>query len=121
MTNADSESTIERRDQDWGETLDRLQGFIAARVGDPEIAADITQDILVRSIASGALDRVDNIAAWLYRAARNAAIDPPQAGRARRPGTLARPRPVRQPAQRGHPRARPLPATDDEPAPPHGS
>jgi len=75
MTNADSESTIERRDQDWGETLGRLQGFIAARVGDPEIAADITQDILVRSIASGALDRVDNIAAWLYRAARNAAID----------------------------------------------
>ena len=60
-------STIDRRDQDWGETLDRLRGFIAARVGDPEVAADITQDVLVRSIASGALDRVDNLAAWLYR------------------------------------------------------
>jgi RNA polymerase sigma-70 factor, ECF subfamily len=29
----------------------------------------------VRSIASGALDRVDNPAAWLYRSARNAVID----------------------------------------------
>jgi RNA polymerase sigma-70 factor (ECF subfamily) len=29
----------------------------------------------VRSIASGALDRADNIGAWLYAAARNAVID----------------------------------------------
>ena len=70
-----SESTIDRRDQDWGETLDRLRGFVAARVEDPEVAADITQDVLVRTIASGALDRVDNLGAWLYRAARNAVID----------------------------------------------
>lgn len=75
MTGTRSDSTIGRRDQDWGETLDRLRGFIAARVEDPEVAADITQDVLVRSIASGALDRVDNIGAWLYRAARNAVID----------------------------------------------
>ena len=75
MTDAWGESTTERRDQDWGETLDRLRGFVAARVGDPELAADITQDIVVRGIASGALDRVDNVTAWLYRAARNAVID----------------------------------------------
>lgn len=75
MTNARSDSTVDRRDQDWAETLARLRGFVAARVGDPEIAADITQDILVRTIASGALDRVDNISAWLYRSARNAVID----------------------------------------------
>ena len=75
MTGTRSDSTIDRRDQDWGETLDRLRGFIAARVEDPEVAADITQDVLVRSIASGALDRVDNLGAWLYRAARNAVID----------------------------------------------
>ena len=68
-------STTERRDQAWGETLARLRGFIAARVGDPELAADITQDVVVRSIASGALDRVDDVSAWLYRAARNAVID----------------------------------------------
>jgi RNA polymerase sigma-70 factor (ECF subfamily) len=59
----------------WAETLDRLRAFVAVRVGDPELAADITHDVMVRSIASGSLDRVDNPAAWLYRSARNAVID----------------------------------------------
>ena len=59
----------------WADTLDRLRAFVAARVDDRELAADITQDVIVRSIASGALDRVDNPAAWLYRSARNAVID----------------------------------------------
>jgi RNA polymerase sigma-70 factor, ECF subfamily len=75
MANARSNSMIDRRDQDWAETLDRLRRFVLARVGDPELAGDITQDVLVRSIASGALDRVDNVSAWLYRSARNAVID----------------------------------------------
>ena len=59
----------------WTETLANLRAFVASRVDDPELAADITQDVIVRSIASGALDRVDNPAAWLYRSARNAVID----------------------------------------------
>jgi RNA polymerase sigma-70 factor (ECF subfamily) len=75
MTSAYSDSKFDRQDQDWAETLDRLRGFVLGRVGDPELAADITQDVLVRTIASGALDRVDNISAWLYRSARNAVID----------------------------------------------
>jgi RNA polymerase sigma-70 factor (ECF subfamily) len=62
-------------DESWIDTLDRLQAFVAARVDDRELAADITQDVIVRSIASGALERVDNPAAWLYRSARNAVID----------------------------------------------
>lgn len=62
-------------DASWAETLDRLRAFVAARVESSELAADITQDVLVRSIASGALERVDNPAAWLYRSARNAVID----------------------------------------------
>lgn len=62
-------------DASWTDTLDRLQAFIAARVDDRELAADITQDVIVRSIASEALERVDNPAAWLYRSARNAVID----------------------------------------------
>jgi RNA polymerase sigma-70 factor (ECF subfamily) len=62
-------------DASWNDTLDRLRAFVAARVGDREIAADITQDVIVRSIASGALERVDNPAAWLYRSARNAVVD----------------------------------------------
>ena len=59
----------------WTETLDGLRAFVASRVDNDELAADITQDVIVRSIASGALDRVDNPAAWLYRSARNAVID----------------------------------------------
>jgi RNA polymerase sigma-70 factor (ECF subfamily) len=62
-------------DDRWTDTLDRLQNFVAARVDDGEVAADITHDVIVRSIASGALERVDNPAAWLYRSARNAVID----------------------------------------------
>ena len=62
-------------DARWADTLDRLQAFVAARVDDRELAADITHDVIVRTIASGALDRVDNPAAWLYRSARNAVID----------------------------------------------
>jgi RNA polymerase sigma-70 factor (ECF subfamily) len=75
MRNARSDSTVDGGDTDWGETLDRLRAFVAVRVRDPELAADITQDVLVRSIASGALDRVDNLTAWLYQSARNAVID----------------------------------------------
>ena len=76
--NADVIVTDRRRaalDESWTDTLDRLQAFVAARVQDRELAADITQDVIVRSIASGALERVDNPAAWLYRSARNAVID----------------------------------------------
>lgn len=62
-------------DRSWNETLRRLRTFVAARIDDRELAADITQDVIVRSIASGALDRVDDPIAWLYRAARNAVID----------------------------------------------
>ena len=67
--------TSDRLDASWTETLDRVRAFVAARVGDSELAADITQDVVVRSIASGALERVDNPSAWLYRSARNAVID----------------------------------------------
>ena len=70
-----SQVSTDRLDASWVETLDRVRAFVAARVGDPELAADITQDVVVRSIASGALDRADNPAAWLYRSARNAVID----------------------------------------------
>ena len=62
-------------EQSWAATLDGLRAFVASRVEDKELAADITQDVIVRGIASGALDRADNPAAWLYRSARNAVID----------------------------------------------
>jgi RNA polymerase sigma-70 factor (ECF subfamily) len=62
-------------DDGWTETFDRIRGYIAVRVGDDDTAADITQDVIVRSIASGALAEVDNPIAWLYRSAHNAVID----------------------------------------------
>jgi len=68
-------TTSDRLDVRWVETLERVRAFVATRVGDAELAADITQDVLVRSIASGALEHVENPTAWLYRSARNAVID----------------------------------------------
>ena len=67
--------TREQLDASWDETFERLRSFIAARVHDDDVAADIAQDVLVRSIAAGALQRVDNPTAWLFRSARNAVID----------------------------------------------
>lgn len=86
--NADATVTADRDPQliaSWADTLHRLRAFVASRVDDPEIAADITQDVIVRSIASGALARVDNPAAWLYRSARNAVIDHYRTRRAHAP------------------------------------
>lgn len=70
-------TTTPRRDQDiaWDETLRRLRSYVARRIGDPQVAEDITQDVIARSIAAGALDRVDNPLAWLHRSASNAVID----------------------------------------------
>ena len=117
-------SASDRDDLDvrWADTLDRLRAFVAARVEDREVAADITQDVIVRSIASGALERVDNPAAWLYRAARNAVIDHYRTRHRhdsldrRRP--LARPRHTRRRAERRHPRAVALPPTTPPPTHP---
>lgn len=77
MSSAQRSTTLDRPDpvSSWAATIERLQSFIAGRVGDRELAADLTQDVIVRSIASGAMDRVDNPTAWLYRSARNAVID----------------------------------------------
>jgi RNA polymerase sigma-70 factor, ECF subfamily len=65
----------EQLDASWDQAFEQLRTFIAARVGDDDVAADIAQDVLVHNIAAGALDRVDNPTAWLYRSARNAVID----------------------------------------------
>ena len=62
-------------DGPWAETTAQLRAFIARRVDDADVAEDITQDVLTRSLAAGTLDTVDNPTRWLYRAARNAVID----------------------------------------------
>jgi RNA polymerase sigma-70 factor (ECF subfamily) len=77
MSTRQRAATRDRHDpgSSWAATIERLRSFVAGRVGDREIAADLVQDVIMRSIASGALDRVDNPYAWLYSAARNAVID----------------------------------------------
>jgi RNA polymerase sigma-70 factor (ECF subfamily) len=60
---------------EWAETVDRIRRYVAGRVGDRDVAEDITQDVIVRSIAAGALDHVDNPIGWLIRSASNAVID----------------------------------------------
>lgn len=60
---------------EWDETLAHVRRYVTSRVGDRQLADDITQDVFVRSIANGALDRVDNPVAWLIRSASNAVID----------------------------------------------
>lgn len=55
---------------------DAFRGFLVKRLGDPSLADDVLQDVLIRS-----MDRVDTIrnpdaaVAWFYRALRNAVTD----------------------------------------------
>jgi RNA polymerase sigma-70 factor (ECF subfamily) len=71
----ENRTTRQQLDAGWDEMFERLRSFIAVRVRNDDVAADIAQEVLVRSIAAGALQRVDNPTAWLYRSARNAVID----------------------------------------------
>jgi RNA polymerase sigma-70 factor (ECF subfamily) len=59
----------------WTETMDRLRRYVTSRVSDPEVAADLAQDVVVRSLAAGALERADDLNGWLFRAAQNAIVD----------------------------------------------
>jgi RNA polymerase sigma-70 factor, ECF subfamily len=52
----------------------RLHGFIARRVESPEVADDLTQEVLLRLLTHDD-GRVKDPTAWLYRVARNVIID----------------------------------------------
>jgi RNA polymerase sigma-70 factor, ECF subfamily len=52
----------------------RLHAFLARRVESPEIAGDLTQDVLVR-LLQRKQEAVENPTAWLYRVARNVLVD----------------------------------------------
>jgi RNA polymerase sigma-70 factor (ECF subfamily) len=52
----------------------RLHAFLARRVHSPEVADDLTQDVLVRLLLHKD-EAVQNPTAWLYRVARNVLID----------------------------------------------
>lgn len=53
-----------------------LRNFIGRRVGDREIAEDLTQEVLLKvHRAGGDVDGIEDVAAWIYRIARNTLVD----------------------------------------------
>jgi RNA polymerase sigma-70 factor (ECF subfamily) len=53
-----------------------LRAFIARRVPDPDTADDLAQEVLLKAYRSGATtEDVGDVAAWLYRIARNTVVD----------------------------------------------
>jgi RNA polymerase sigma-70 factor, ECF subfamily len=62
------------RDDALGAVRARLHGFLARRVESPEVADDLTQEVLLRLLQHQD-SAVENPTAWLYRVARNVLID----------------------------------------------
>jgi RNA polymerase sigma-70 factor (ECF subfamily) len=60
----------------WRELRARLHGFVGRRVGNPEDAEDVVQDVFVRMQRNiDALSSADRLDAWAFRIARNAVVD----------------------------------------------
>jgi RNA polymerase sigma-70 factor (ECF subfamily) len=60
----------------WRELRARLHGFVRRRVGSPEDAEDVVQDVFVRMQRNiDALSSADRLDAWAFRIARNAIAD----------------------------------------------
>lgn len=60
----------------WRELRARLHGFVGRRVGNPEDAEDVVQDVFVRMQRNiDALSSADRLDAWAFRIARNAIAD----------------------------------------------
>lgn len=52
-----------------------VERFLARRLACPETAAELTQETFARLLRSGALERIDNVRAYLFRTAANLALD----------------------------------------------
>jgi RNA polymerase sigma-70 factor, ECF subfamily len=60
----------------WRELRARLHGFAGRRVGNPEEAEDVVQDVFVRMQRNiDALSSAERLDAWAFRIARNAIAD----------------------------------------------
>jgi RNA polymerase sigma-70 factor (ECF subfamily) len=60
----------------WTDLHGRLRGFVGRRIGDPDAADDVAQEVLLRLHRSlGDLRAEDRLDAFAYRIARNAIID----------------------------------------------
>lgn len=60
----------------WRELRRGLAGFIARRVGDPEVVEDLVQEVMLRVHQRiDTLDKADRFAGWVYQITRNVIID----------------------------------------------
>jgi RNA polymerase sigma-70 factor (ECF subfamily) len=60
----------------WRDLRARLGAFVGRRVGNPEDAEDVVQDVFVRMQRNiGALSSAERLDAWAFRIARNAIAD----------------------------------------------
>jgi RNA polymerase sigma-70 factor (ECF subfamily) len=58
------------------ENLEQFTAFVRRRIADPELAADIVQDSLLKALKSAEqLRENENVTAWFYKILRNAIID----------------------------------------------
>jgi RNA polymerase sigma-70 factor (ECF subfamily) len=63
-------------DELWSDLHERLRGFVGRRIGDPDTADDLAQDVLLRLHRSlGGLRAEERLDAFAYRIARNTIID----------------------------------------------
>jgi RNA polymerase sigma-70 factor (ECF subfamily) len=70
------ERTVEHRDLASSDLRRVLHDFIARRVRDADTADDLTQEVFLKIVRAGRdADAFDDVAAWLYRIARNTLID----------------------------------------------
>ena len=69
-------SGVEKLETILLENLGQFTGFVRKRISDPELAADIVQDSLLKALKSGdQLRENENVTAWFYKILRNAIID----------------------------------------------
>ncbi|HRJ11542.1 MAG TPA: sigma-70 family RNA polymerase sigma factor, partial [Prosthecobacter sp.] len=56
--------------------LDAFVGFVRSRTGDPELAADIVQECLLKAMkADNVPEEAEGVVTWFYRVLRHAIID----------------------------------------------
>lgn len=57
--------------------VDRVHAYLRARTGDPDDAADLTQQVFLRALDALPRYRIGRtpVAAWIFRIARNVAVD----------------------------------------------
>lgn len=90
-------ATIPTTEQAWTEFRDGLRGFLLRRVGDPDVADDLLQDVFIKVHTQLAgLRDPGRLQPWMYRVARNAVADHFRARRDAAPLSDGLPAPERE-------------------------